>query len=470
MTVGRLAVRVTTWLALACAPRAALGYEFEVTARSEGYGYQLRRYGREGLALVNRRRVTQYLGLYVFDLFGTRASAPTDNRQGISAVLHAQLRFFSDFGSYAEPAQAIAELRNDEFELMTAAIDVEGLLDCLRLRLGRQYEPDLFDFFGYDGLSVVAKLPAGLFVRGHFGRQINRLHAFSPAVLQVDGTSGDDDSSSFSPTAGFSVGLSEGSPLALRFSYRRAWSRADAPGLPGEPSPRRLSGVDQEFVAFRAGYRLPRLGLSSSFAGRYNLLLSAFDDLQLSTWQRIGASQLVSVDAVLSRPHFDGDSIFNIFDNEPYGELAGRYSFGADRELALETRLGCRWFWHGRHEVGAQSTAISATAVARLTKPRWFARGEVHWIRSLGDQRIGGELQTSWLISRRFTAQGRATLIHYADRSPELADVTTLSMQLGLDVRLLREVKLMTLVEQHLSRLYRSNTRLIAILDMRFAP
>ena len=46
----------------------ARAYDFEITARTEGRGYQLRRYHGDTVSFVNRRRVTQYLGLRIFNL------------------------------------------------------------------------------------------------------------------------------------------------------------------------------------------------------------------------------------------------------------------------------------------------------------------------------------------------------------------------------------------------------------------
>jgi hypothetical protein len=46
----------------------ASAYDFEITSRTEAYGYQLRRYFLDGIQFLNRRRVHQWLGLRVFNL------------------------------------------------------------------------------------------------------------------------------------------------------------------------------------------------------------------------------------------------------------------------------------------------------------------------------------------------------------------------------------------------------------------
>ncbi|MBW2731495.1 MAG: hypothetical protein JRH20_03825, partial [Deltaproteobacteria bacterium] len=104
-------------------------YDFEVTSRTEAYGYQLRRYDERGLVLLNRRRFTQYLGLRLFNMldagqlaFGPKKST-TKGREA-PALLYGQflLRFFTDFGSYARGGGDVAELADNEFHLLLGSL------------------------------------------------------------------------------------------------------------------------------------------------------------------------------------------------------------------------------------------------------------------------------------------------------------------------------------------------------------
>jgi len=201
---------------------------------------------------------------------------------------------------------------------------------------------------------------------------------------------------------------------------------------------------------------------------RYNLLLSGFDELHGMLLQPIGERHRLQVEGLRSRPHFDGDSIFNIFAIEPYSEVALRYSLHL-APLTLESRLGYRWFWHDERDL-AGDAAFSSGFAARWVGERRRADFELFYLTGPGGRRVGGDLDGRWKLLRRLVLDGRVSLaITDGDPRPS-PTLTNLGIQLGAEIIFVPEVRLLLSVEDNISRIYHSALRLLAVLDMAFAP
>ena len=449
----------------------ALAYDFEVSARTEAYGYQLRRYDRAGLLLLNRRRVTQYLGLRVFNLLEP-GEAPRAGRPPALLHLHGLMRFFTDFGDYARAPEPIAELRDTSFELLSLALEGRNLLGWIDFTAGRQYDLELMDFYGYDGLRLRINTPWRLFVEGHVGAQIHRARLFSPAVFEPDGTSGDPADGAWAPTFGVALGVEDLRHFDLRLAYRRTVSHATMPLLPEPARTQGLWSVDQELLFAALGYRIPRLASEVSANLRYSLLTGLFEELQLLLSQPLGTRHRVHLELGRYRPHFDGDSIFNVFAVEPYSELAARYAVDVGERWQLEARGGYRWFYRAAVEAdrgGTGALSLSLGAVARF--PRLRAAAEAFFLSGWGGRRAGGDADLNWRLARWLNLQGRVSVASFAnDERPSDPPLTSLGVEAGATLRPLRSVALHLTVEDNVSRLYRSAVRMLAVLDVEFAP
>jgi hypothetical protein len=457
----------------------AWAYDFEVNARTEAYGYQLRRYGRDGVSLLSRRRVTQYLGLRLFNLLesGRQAHSSSDPTRP-PALIYAQglMRFFSDFGDFTNRLDEVPELENDEFELLLGSIEGRNLWGYVDFSLGRQYDAELMDFFAYDGLRLRANAPWGMFVEGYAGFQVDRSTPFAAAVFELDGTSGSsphDDA--FAPSFGIAAGIDDSDLLELRVAYRAVISRADvmldADGTSFEPR----WGRDQEVLFVHIALPAPRWGSRVTGALRYNMLTNDFDELQFGLSQRFGPRHLLSLDVLRSRPHFDGDSIFNIFALEPFSELAGSYRVELPASFWITLRGGYRWFWSTPEDPDAQTGAYSAGLLSGWSHQRARVDLELFALGGYGGDRFGADLgglwsSPRWLFGRRITLDGRISLIRLSDAASRLGSLTTLSLQAGAEIRLLPQLRLHLMVEDNISRLYDSAFRVLGLLDMSFAP
>lgn len=466
MLVGLLAT-------VAASPPAA-GYDFEVTARTEAYGYQLRRIGADGVGLLNRRRVTQYLGLRVFNLLdpGQQPHGP-GGRLPALLMVHAQLRFQTDFGAYVRPNHEIPEIENNQLHLMVGALEGRNLLGgWLDFTVGRQYDAELMDFFAYDGIRVRINLPwLPLHAESHFGVQLARAREFTVAVFETDGTSAGTADEAWSPTFGIALGLEGLAGVDARVAYRGTASRAPAePGEAGRDGPS-VWGLDQELLFASAGYQVPVVRTRALVGVRYNLLLAALDDLHASLVQPFGSAHRVHLDYLRSQPHFDGDSIFNIFSIEPFDEWSAGYSWRVLRPLTVEGRIGWRRLWADPDEVDPGRDAVSASLGAH-----WRERGEVagglelFYLGGAGGTILGGDLVGSWRMVRWLSLEGRLSLVNVDDPRHTAGDVLTFGAQAGAGVRFLDRVRLHLLLENNVSRLYDSALRLLAVLDLGFAP
>jgi hypothetical protein len=453
----------------------ARAYDFEVSSRTEGQGYQLRRFVRDGIQFLNRRRVTQYLGLRVFNLLddGQLPFRPGTRRTPALLTFQAQLRFDTDFGGYMSPDQAVPELQNNALDLMQAALQGRGLLrGWLDFTLGRQLEMEAMDFFAFDGLRLRLTSPWHVYLEAHGGTQVLGAHPFSSTVFEPDGVSGDTSQDVWAPTFGVAVGTDDLSWLHLRLAYRGVASRA--PRVSGKLDSEPLWGIDEELIYFGGGLSWPRLGLRAMLGLRHNLLTGETDDLQVTGIVPIGARLSAQLEYLRARPHFDGDSIFNVFAVQPYSEVSARASYRVLDPLALLVRGGYRWLWSDASEGDlAERGALTVGVGASWRGERLRANVEGYYLGNSRGATFGGDVDGAWTVWRPLTVEGRLSLLRAIDENQSQTgdrDVINFGFQAGARWRLVSGVQLLLLFEDNVSRLYRSALRLLAVLDLELAP
>jgi hypothetical protein len=174
-------------LALVLLPAVAHAYDFQIEAETVGQGYQLR---AADDAVVNRRRLTQYLGLHLFNL------GPTDEmgrpRPRNQFYITIGMRFDADFGEYPNielppgrtPEREVFPTR---FDLLYAYLGGDSVFGFLDFKLGRQIMVDLFDYYAFDGLHVQARTPWHLAAEAWGGLNVSGLSIFDTPVYRVDG-------------------------------------------------------------------------------------------------------------------------------------------------------------------------------------------------------------------------------------------------------------------------------------------
>ncbi|MFH1132477.1 MAG: hypothetical protein V1754_14165 [Pseudomonadota bacterium] len=459
---------------------SAFAYDFRVTARTEGYGYQLRRYDQNGLTFLNRRQITQYLGLQIYNLLdpGQLAYKPNTRQPPALLYAHALMRFFADFGDYADPIGSNPELRNNQFELLVGAIEGRNLLGWIDFSLGRQFEAELMDFFAYDGLRVRVNTPWNIFVETYVGVQVDRTAPFSPAVFEIDGVTKDENEKKiWAPTFGLAVGVDDFERFDLRMAYRGVASKFDVAdqsrvaNAAGDSASQSLWGIDQELLFLSAGYRLPLVETQAMLGTRFNMLTGEVDDFQVGVAQRLGTRHQFQVDFLRSRPHFDGDSIFNIFATEPFTEIGGQYTIKLFDPMTLYSRVGYRWFWTDPAEGESPKPGATSLAAGANWRNACLSSGlELFYLDGYGGRKIGGDADVGWNLLRWLTLEGRMSLVGLEEDQRTDSSTLTFGLQLGGRVQFIPGVILHVMAEDNISELYTSAFRLLAVLDLEFTP
>ena len=465
----------------------AFAYDFSIDLRTIGQGYQVRGFAPDGTnELLSRRRLTQYLDVNVFDIEPARWRGDEGGRNLI--YFDASLRFDSDFGGYltGRPTgvDEIRELQQNQVDVLFAFVggrDVGGRLD---FQLGRQIHFDMLDFFAYDGGDAVVHVRRGLALEAFAGTEVRGDLPLASPIYELDGTSaGSRDpatrpaqNSVLRPLVGAAVATGgEGRPWALRLAYRRVWS-ATADPLPGEPT----SGVNDEKVGLtgNAAWR-DRLVLAGGV--RFNLLLGAFDDQQLTLRARLGRHQWATLDYSYLAPSFDGDSIWNVFATGPYRDLRASWEVGLSPEAKAYVRGFVRLF-EGRDEVadlgpyagqdvGALGpggrVALGGSLGASFRRGRTFLRGDGYADGGYGGLKVGSDVTGRFVMGPAFDLEGRLTGYLWRDNlNPNNDAGVVFGTQAGGRYLLGPGVRLHLLVEDNFGTFYSSQFRGLAVLEV----
>src|SRR5215470_13733185 len=159
-------------LALGVAAPAG-GYELSITARTIGQAYSVRWYRfSEADRLLNRRHLTQELGLEAWDILEPDRDDAGPPRAPFQLYVSTELRVDHDFGEYAQgtikyAASSGGTLRDDavtvvpeigadsyNLEILHAFVGARGIGGAVDAELGRLLLVDNLDWYSLDGLHV----------------------------------------------------------------------------------------------------------------------------------------------------------------------------------------------------------------------------------------------------------------------------------------------------------------------------
>jgi hypothetical protein len=481
-------------LALLSLAPPAYGYDFEVYAETVGQGYQLR---AASDALVNRRRLSQQLGLSIYNIGPSDVvGRPLDRNQ---LYVSASMRFDADFGDY--PGLPEVSGRTPERELVPAAFELtwaylggRNLGGFLDFKLGRQLQIDLFEWRAFDGLSVEARTPIYIAVEAWAGLDVSGASFLDSPIYRADGVAlggntigslAAREEDALRPTFGVAAHSIGYRDLVARIAYARTISYTGA-RQPGEPG----SGVVDESVAFTARGRLLHGLVHPWFGFRYSVLTGRLDEVQAGARLRLPKEQALQAEYVLSAPTFDGDSIWNVFASQPFNDVRVGWD-GALAQLRLYARGFARLFGaattSGFVGVGGASNpgvdpervaglptgvAWGASLGARVDSPRGHARldgfyedgygGLTAGVDLSGLVRIAGDLRTG------LVGEGRVSYLHFRDDSRPIDHADSLGLQAGLRYTFVQGLTGHLLVEENVNRIYTSQLRVIGVLDLSF--
>jgi hypothetical protein len=463
----------------AAAPGTARAYEFSLDLRTIGQGYQLRGFAPSGgNALLTRRRLTQLVNLSVYDLEPASWHGDDADRQARNVVyLDASLRFDSDFGGYmmGRPTgvNEIRELQQNQVDVLYAFLGARRLGGRVDLQLGRQIHFDLVDFFSFDGADVLVRVSRLVAVEAYGGTEVRGEAPLASPVFELDGTSiGARDPATrpaqneqVRPLFGAAAVLAPdgGLPVTARLAYRRMQS-ATANQLPGEPG----WGVNDEKLALTASAAVARR-IYLTGGVRYNLLVSKFDDQQLSLRVRAAARQWVTAEMAYLAPTFDGDSIWNVFSSGAYRDLRGSYEVGVTETVKLYARGFARLFEAAPGEASSASRwAGGGSAGAAWRRTRGVLRGDGYFDDGYGGRKTGVDLSGRWEVKPRLVElEGRLTGYQWrSDQQPTTDHGFVLGAQAGARWRLGDGVRLHVLAENNVGTFYSAQYRGLALLEL----
>jgi len=476
---GFAAAAIAAWAA-ACAlaaPRAAHASDFVLSARTVGQGYQERRYGPSGaVELLGRRRLTQYLDLSVFNISPESWRGPAGDRNLVSFEMG--MRFDSDFGPFLlgrpRGPDAIAELEQDQIDVLYAyllARDVGGHLD---LQLGRQVHFDLVDFYAFDGGDARANIGRWVTVEAFGGTAVRGELPLSSPLYQLDGTSAGsrdpathpEQDRALHPMLGAALAVDRASPVTARVAYRREFSATVDP-LPGYPR----TGVNHQSLSATAEGHVRERAFFTA-AARYNLLFGVWDDQQLTARLRIGARHALAAEYSYLAPTFDGDSIWNVFASQAFDDVRAAYDVSFWKIRAYAQAFARLFYDDNGTYVSAGGTAGGRLALGT----RGWLRLDGYYEDGYGGRRAGVDLATRIRLygdnlgirKGSVFAEGRLSYASFQDDSRPVDHAESFGVQAGVRWTPLDGISVHGLLEENVNRIYLSQLRVVALLDLSF--
>ena len=443
--------------------------------------YQLRDAGDRALTVS---RLDTYLRLFVLDLLPKKERV--GGREPVQMHFVAGMRLRADLGDYTRKWDRSFQVHGAEgginpvFELLYAHLAVTDLAGFIDLRLGRQFHLDPMDFYGFDGLQARFRLPfhvaletvAGLRQAGLFGT------AFAdPKAFLLQGLDNTDQHPGWMPMVGVAVETHGLSFLTLRLAYRAVWHILDKnnpgriyPEATGEEIPG-TQLTEQQLSAFgTATFWKQRLEI---FGGlRYSPLTARLVEAQGGVAARLGPVRL-RVEYVMDVPNFDGDSIFNIFNTQPYQEARFWYEHRFSARWTAYLRASLRLFSGGSSDALypeeqklAQLDAGGGLGAAYLGK-RQTARLDLYWQEGYGGRTLGAYGQYLHQVVPDWLAlEGRAVVAYWDDHLSVTPLGVTAGLSVGAQLQLTRLVALHLLVEDNFGTYNKSDLRLYALLNI----
>lgn len=504
---------------------AARAATVDVEAQVTGQAYELRTADpRSGTSLisadprlVDRRRLTTYLGLYIAGIGRKDPDGLPAQRDQLGMTL--QLRFESDFGEYlcsvgrtslGSPLGCLSrdrggistdpELRNHKPELLQAFAEGQRLGGWLDLRLGRQLQWELFDLRSLDGVWLRAVTPLYFAVEAFGGLSVSGSLPIDSPVVILDGTSRpaslppgaaeeDQQDRALQPTVGFSVRSHGLRDVQTRLSYRRTFSMTAQPRAAGCGAEAAgcapAWGTIEERLSHTLHGRLLDGRLQAWGGLRYDFVSGRFDDGHAGLRGVLRPQHALLVEYRYSAPTWDADSIFNVFSAEPYHDLRlgydGRARTRIDEEagrrgdLALYARGFVRLFQTRLRNPALAETERLALAAGGSIGARWERRRGVIRIDGSCDGGYGGLRGSAELAGRvlflreTLGLEGRLLYTYWADPQRIENNAHGFTAQAGIRYAVFHGALIHLLIEENVSRFYASQLRALALVDLSYA-
>jgi hypothetical protein len=255
--------------------------------------------------------------------------------------------------------------------------------------------------------------------------------------------------------------------LQARVSYERIMSPTGEPRQPGEPA----WGVVDEHVGLTARGNLWNGKLVPWFAFRYNILAGRLDEVYAGARTQLGRHGL-SAEYVLSAPTFDGDSIWNVFAAQAFDDIRVAYDVSFWKVRAYAQAFARLYF----DDNGPAASGGGALGGRVALGPRGYVRVDGYYENGYGGLRAGVDLASRMRIwgddlgirSGSVFAEGRLSVVSWRDDSRPEDYATSFGVQAGLRWTPLDGITVHGFVEENVNRIYNSQLRVLALLDLSF--
>ncbi len=492
----------------------------EVDSQIVGQMYELRTAdaGNSDARLVDRRRLTTYLGLHISGL-GPKDDDGLPSWRNQFAV-HFQMRFDADFGDYLcaigrssygaqlgcldrdKGGKSLRpELSNYKPEILEGYIEGQSLGGWVDLRLGRQIQWDLFDLRGFDGLWLQARTPIYLAAEVFGGLSQNGTLPIDSPIYALDGTSSSvapgisdeqQQNAALQPTVGFAIRSYGLRDIQTRLAYRRTFSatqnlapagcQTDPNQPPGSCAPG--FGTIEERLAYSLHGRLLQ-GRLQGFGGfRYDFVSGKLDDGHAGVRSAPSPGHFLVAEYRYAAPTWDGDSIFNVFSSQPYhdarlaydGRLRGGLDDSGNRRLGAFTVHAhgfARMFQSTESKAirgkGPLTAAFGGSAGVRWQRENGLLRLDAYGDGGYGGLRAGSDLSGRLLVWRnRLGFEGRLLYLYFADDQKVDLRSHMFGFQVGARWAIINGLLLHILAENNIDRYYNSQLRVLAMLDLSY--
>jgi hypothetical protein len=461
----------------------AHAYDFSIDAETIGQAYQLR---AADDALVNRRRLTQYLGLHIFNL-GPRdeLGRPRPKNQ---FYITASLRFDGEAGDYTAVTALTGhtpqhEIFAEKLDLLYAFVGGDNIAGALDFKLGRQIMIDLYDWYAFDGLHLMLRTPFYLAFESWGGLNVSGASPIDSPVYRVDGTAlggnpigslGAREEDALQPTFGVALRLLGLRDITARASYFRTFSFTGAPLSKGENS----LGVIDEKVGLTATGRILDGRIIPWFAFRYNLMVGRLDEIYAGARAQLGRHG-ISAEYVLSAPTFDGDSIWNVFGTYAFDDVRVAYDVTIG-QLRLYARVFTRLYFNDTTAtvpvvgppVGDTTASIGGSLGGRYSFSRGYLRLDSYFDDGYGGRRAGVDVAGRLLLFGNprdgMALEGRLSFADFADDVRPIDSAESFGVQAGLRWAPIHGLVLHALGEENVNHLYKSQLRFLIVADLSF--
>ena len=492
-----LGVAFAAFAAFGAAPRTAHAYDAEIESSTTAQAYQLR--GITGDPVLSRRRVTQTLGLGVYNLVGA------DDKQGAAQLFfRVRMRLDADFGEAREEyalnggnpnaARFIPGLQPAPVDVMYGYLEGKRFLKgMLGFRVGRQYVIDPLGYYSFDGGLVRLNTPAYVTIEAYAGFEQRAGLPLSTGRWELGGVQRADRMNY--PTGAYpsvqkaglaplySVSLESAGPTWIhgRLTYRKVWNTGQSfvAGSGALLGPDTMATYDARRVSSeRLGY-----GLNAELWDIAALRGSLIYDLYGKQWNSVEAGVDVfahervtfGADYSYFKPIFDADSIFNVFGIEPMDDVSFRVEVDPTDRLSFEGDAMVR-----RYRADDPS---NLSRVATSYAPGGGLRGRYKWntarlsVRGQalsGDQgdRVGSDVNYERALGDKWLVDLRFSVWHFEDKlrttnSGSSRTATSVGYVLGAGYKLAPEANTFLQFEHDTNRLVGQRFRIMAVLNVR---